>query len=92
MPDIRDLLEPIRNLHERIRARVLAECEQAALDSLSEIVEEAEGDTIYAIDRITDDLLIDFFENEIAATTPILLIAEGIPGGQIMLPRGPICK
>jgi len=88
MQDVRDLLEPIRKLHRLIRDRVVAECEQHSLENISAISREVEGDTIYAVDQITEELLIDFFEREIAATAPILLIAEGLPGGKIMLPRG----
>lgn len=52
------------------------------------IAREEEGDTIYAIDHVTEDLLIDFFASEIASTTPIVLIAEGLPSGKLTLPRG----
>jgi fructose-1,6-bisphosphatase/inositol monophosphatase family enzyme len=86
MQDIRELLGPIRKLHRQIRDRVVSECEQHSLDSIAAISREVEGDTIYAVDQVTEELLIDFFEREIAV--PILLIAEGLPEGKIMLPRG----
>ena len=41
---------------------------------------EEEGDTIYAVDRVSEDLLIDFFEREIASVAPVVLIAEGLQG------------
>jgi fructose-1,6-bisphosphatase/inositol monophosphatase family enzyme len=83
------MLERIRRLHAQIRTAVVAACERESLETLAEIDHESEGDTIYAIDRFGEDLLIDFFEREIAVYTPILLIAEGLPGnGQVMLPRG----
>src|SRR5436190_5094400 len=59
-----------------------------SLESASKIAREEEGDTIYAIDQVTEDLLIDFFTREIAETTPIVLIAEGLPNGKLTLPRG----
>ena len=49
---------------------------------------EAEGDTIYAVDRVSEDVLLDFFRQEVASQTPIVLIAEGLPGGQVVLPEG----
>jgi fructose-1,6-bisphosphatase/inositol monophosphatase family enzyme len=58
------------------------------LEELSGIAHEAESDTIYAIDRVSETLLIDFFEREVASLGPIVLVAEGIPGGQLILPRG----
>jgi fructose-1,6-bisphosphatase/inositol monophosphatase family enzyme len=86
--DIGDFLPIIKALHERIRNAVVAECERSALESLSRIAKEEEGDTIYAIDRVSEELLVEFFESEIAPHTAIVLIAEGLDGGRIVLPRG----
>ena len=88
MTDIHDLLAPIQQLHALIRDRVLQACEEAALESLSEIAHEEEGDTIYAVDRVSEELLIEFFEREVAVHTPIILIAEGLPAAGVLLPRG----
>ena len=88
MTDVRKLLEPIRYLHERIRASVVAACEQATSDELAKVVKEEEGDTIFAVDRVSEELLVDFFEREVAPTAALVLIAEGLDGGQITLPRG----
>jgi fructose-1,6-bisphosphatase/inositol monophosphatase family enzyme len=82
------LLEPIRQLQTNIRTAVITACEQASLESLSTIAEEAEGDTIYAVDRVSEAVLIDFFTREVASQFPIVLIAEGLPQGKIVLPVG----
>src|SRR4030095_7931021 len=42
----------------------------------------------FALDRVSEELLIDFFEREVAPLAPLLLIAEGLSEGQIILPRG----
>jgi len=86
--DIRKLLAPVRRLHETIRASVVAACERAASSDLARVVSEQEGDTIFAIDRVSEELLIDFFEREVAPLAPLLLIAEGLSEGEIILPRG----
>jgi fructose-1,6-bisphosphatase/inositol monophosphatase family enzyme len=83
-----ELLEPLRRLHEIIRDKVVADCESLAIETLSSIAREEEGDTIYAVDRISEDLLLDFFEHEIAPASSLVLIAEGLSGGKITLPRG----
>ncbi|HEX8144620.1 MAG TPA: hypothetical protein VF553_18775 [Pyrinomonadaceae bacterium] len=88
MADVGALLGPIRHLHERIRAAVVEACEGAALDELSRVVKEEEGDTIFAVDRVSEELLVEFFEQEVAPASPLVLIAEGLEEGQIMLPRG----
>jgi fructose-1,6-bisphosphatase/inositol monophosphatase family enzyme len=86
--DLHALLEPIRELHERIRDAVVQACEAAALEEMASVDHESEADTIYAVDRVSEEVLVDFFEQEIAPTMPHVLIAEGLAGGQIVLPRG----
>ena len=87
--DPRWLLEPVRRLHERIRAAVVEACERQGLESLAKVEREEEGDTIYAVDRVSEELLVEFFEREVAHAAPVVLIAEGLPeGGRVVLPRG----
>jgi hypothetical protein len=91
LSDAAALTEPIRRIHEEIRAVVVQACEEAVRaqsDHLSDVAEEAEGDTIYAVDRISEERLVALFEREIAPRAPLVLIAEGLPGGRMALPRG----
>ena len=86
MDQIESLLDPIRRLHDLIRDAVVAACERTTLDELATIDRDDEGDTIYAVDRVSEELLIDFVAREIAPVSPVVLIAEGLHGGQIVLP------
>ena len=87
--DVADLLGPVRRIHERVRDAVVAQCERVALEELSDVADdESQGDTIYAIDRVSEELLVELFAQEIATHTPIVLVAEGIGDGQIVLPAG----
>ncbi len=86
--DSKSLLRPLKRLHQVIRQTVVAACERTSLESASAIAREEEGDTIYAIDHVTEELLVDFFAHEIASETPIVLIAEGLPQGKLVLPQG----
>ena len=88
MNDIQSLLAPLQKLHETIRDAVVLACEEAALEEMAGIAKEAEGDTIYAVDRVSEEILIEFFAAEIAPHAPLVLIAEGLDGGQIVLPEG----
>jgi fructose-1,6-bisphosphatase/inositol monophosphatase family enzyme len=88
MSDARDLLAPIKRLHAEIRAAVVAAAERSADDALARVAHDAEGDTIYAVDRVSEELLVEFFAKEVAPWAPLVLIAEGLPGGRITLPRG----
>lgn len=85
---VKSLVEPLKRLHERIRQAVVESCERSALEDLAAVAREEEGDTIYAVDRVSEDLLVDFFEHEIATTDAVVLIAEGLESGKVTLPRG----
>ena len=88
MKEISEFLPIIKTLHEKIRDAVVESCERSSVEILSSIAKEEEGDTIYAVDKVSEELLIEFFEKEIAIHTPIILIAEGLETGQIVLPHG----
>ncbi len=84
-------LEPIRAIHHRIRSAVLDACARQAPEQLAAVADHAEGppggDTIYAIDRVGEDALVQAFA-ELARREPLCLIAEGLPGDGLVLPRG----
>ncbi|NNJ12440.1 inositol monophosphatase [Chloroflexales bacterium ZM16-3] len=83
------LLALILELHAQIRDAVVAACERSAVDELAGVVEDEQaGDTIYAVDRVSEELLVGFFAERVAPTWPLVLVAEGIAGGQIVLPEG----
>lgn len=82
------LIDPLRRLHSIIRQAVVESFERSALEELAAIAREDEGDTIYAVDRVSEELLIDFLQKEIASVVPIVLIAEGLPSGKVVLPDG----
>jgi fructose-1,6-bisphosphatase/inositol monophosphatase family enzyme len=68
---------------------VITACQQAALEDLSRVDDDkADGDTIYAIDRISENMLVELFESEMALIAPLVLLGEGLPGGRLVLPRG----
>ncbi len=82
------LLTPIRQLHEQIRDAVVGATEREDADALSSVAHDGEGDTLYAVDKISEALIVEFFERNVAPHAPIVLIAEGLDGGQVVLPRG----
>ena len=86
--DPRTLLGPLRRLHALIRAAVVEACERTEPDEMAAVAREEEGDTIYAVDRVSEELLVEFFEREVAPLAPLVLVAEGLEGGRVVLPRG----
>ena len=64
--ETRQLLGPIRRIHELVRDAVVVECQKAQLEQLAAVSDDdAEGDTIYAVDRVSEPLLIELFQQEI---------------------------
>ncbi len=82
------LLAAIRTLHAEIRDAVVAATEAASLEQMAGIASDAAGDTIYAIDRVSEEKLVDFFAREVAPDIPLVLIAEGLETGELVLPHG----
>ena len=84
------LLEPIQVLHRRIRDEVVRACEAAAVGTLSRVATEAEGDTIYAIDRVAEHELVAEIGRTIATQEePVLLVAEGLPAARSSCRKAP---
>jgi len=87
--DLRALLDPLRNLQESVRDSVINACQRAELEELARVDDDSStGDTIYAVDRISEELLVELFEREIARIAPIILIGEGLPNSKLILPHG----
>jgi len=87
MPDPRELLQPVLVLHAALREQVLAATEREAAEALARVSRDDPADTIYAIDVVAETALERFAE-QLATTQSFVLIAEGIPGGQQVWPRG----
>ncbi|HYD54332.1 MAG TPA: hypothetical protein VEA99_16975 [Gemmatimonadaceae bacterium] len=86
--DAAALLEQLRAIHAAIRDAVLAACERSAIEQLSTAVAEEGGDTIYAIDRVSEEVLVHHF-TRLAERWSCVLVAEGLgPTGELVLPSG----
>jgi hypothetical protein len=83
------LLRALLAIQAQIRDAVLAAAAQSEVEVLASVsAEDDDGDTIYAVDRVSEELLLELFAREVAPRWPLVLIAEGLPGGQITLPAG----
>lgn len=88
------LLAQIRALHEEIRRAVVEQAEQQSIEALAAVVaDERNEDTMFAIDLVSEERLIDFFAREVAPERAMVLVAEGLPDagygpGTVVLPRG----
>src|SRR5215218_1124596 len=86
MLEARDLLQPILALHDQIRMSVVNAFTEQRHDALSDVADDGVGDTIYAVDRVSEETLVAGLE-EIAREEPICLVAEGLPPEGLVLPR-----
>ena len=87
MADAHPLLEPLLALHDAIRDRVVEACTRETMDALAGIAGDDAGDTIYRIDRVSEEMLVEGLL-EVAQGDPLCLVAEGLPGGKRVLPNG----
>ena len=76
--DVRDLLEPLLELHARVRERVVAATERQHVETLAAIDRDEPGDTIYAIDVVSEEIIAEFAET-LAREHSFVLVAEGTP-------------
>lgn len=81
------LLPAVLALHDRIRASVVDAFTRQQGDHLASVAHDDEGDTIYAVDRVSEATLVDGL-TELARDEPLCLVAEGLPGSGLTLPRG----
>lgn len=88
MGELESLVEPLRRVHAEIRDAVIASMEAQGVEALARVAEDMAGDTIYAIDRVSEEVLVEVLERELCADAPIVLVAEGLSECPLVLPRG----
>jgi fructose-1,6-bisphosphatase/inositol monophosphatase family enzyme len=86
--DAAELLARLRAIHEAIRDAIVVACEQSATEQLAEPLRDEGGDTIYAVDSISEHILVERF-TDVASRWSVVLVAEGLGAtGQMALPLG----
>lgn len=82
------LLDQLREVHAAIRDAVLDACEASTTEQLAEPSGDMAGDTIFAIDRVSEGVLLEQFAT-IASQWSCVLVAEGLgETGATTLPPG----
>ena len=86
--DAAELLARLRAVHEAIRDAVVAACEQSSIEQLAVPLGDEGGDTIFAVDRVSEAVLLEQFSH-LADRWSFVLVAEGLGAtGRVMLPSG----
>jgi fructose-1,6-bisphosphatase/inositol monophosphatase family enzyme len=87
MRDAQTLLEPLLDLHGRIRDGIVAATERQHIEALAAVDRDETGDTIYAIDVAGEEILTRFAE-ALSLEHAFVLVAEGLERGQRTYPDG----
>ena len=87
MSDPHPLLQPLLDLHNRVRDEVVAATERRSVEALAAVDRDVEGDTIYGIDVIAEEILAQW-ASVLANEYTFVLVAEGLPGGRRCYPEG----
>jgi fructose-1,6-bisphosphatase/inositol monophosphatase family enzyme len=84
----RELLPIVQRLHRRIRDAVVRAFRERESDELAGVAGDDGGDTIYGVDRVSEEVLLEELGAHAEAVGGLVLVAEGLPGGRVFLPRG----
>jgi fructose-1,6-bisphosphatase/inositol monophosphatase family enzyme len=88
MSDHQDLVRLLLELSREIRDAVIAACTEQSEAELSLVADDGPGDTIYRIDKVSEVLLLERLGASAAALGGVVLVAEGLPDGEVTLPSG----
>jgi hypothetical protein len=89
-----DFLTRLRALHDELQCRLWVRLDEQARSSSGEpalavAVGEQGGDVIYALDRVAEEVVLPACAGWAADwDVPFVLVAEGLPDGQLMFPAG----
>lgn len=75
-------------LGTHLQKSVLAARNQQESEQLATVAAESAADTIYAIDKISEAALLDWFGSHWPADQPVEVIAEGLEGEAVTFPHG----
>ncbi|MDX2052573.1 MAG: hypothetical protein SFV15_09300 [Polyangiaceae bacterium] len=85
---ISEFLPVLSELHAAIRSAVVKACESQSIEAVSAIADDSDvADTIFAIDKVSEELLHAMLEPHAKRLGGILLIAEGLPEAGLRLPH-----
>src|SRR4028119_997915 len=79
--DAESLLARLQSLHEAMRDQLHAHLCSAAIEEMSAATSVQGGDTIYALDVHSEEILLEHCQAW-GQETPLLLVAEGLADGR----------
>lgn len=86
-PNLERARQLLCRLQDHIRAVLLAARARRGRD-FARVAGVSAADTIYAVDRISEEAILDWFERHWPAAWPLELVMEGLEGAATTFPRG----
>ncbi|MCS7237574.1 MAG: hypothetical protein NZ899_04810 [Thermoguttaceae bacterium] len=80
-----DLARAIRRAHLELSRELVRTCREQSPYLLGSVERDLPGDTIFRLDAIAEPMLLQLF-SQVAEIAPLVLVAEGLEGGQVVLP------
>lgn len=87
MQMVEELTAAIRQTHLELVQEIVRACQEQSPQSLGAVDRDLPGDTIFRLDAVTEPKLVRLFE-KVGGTAPLVLVAEGLAGGELVLPEG----
>ncbi len=78
LDDLSALRRLLCDLGDFIRDAVISGRSQQSIESLSAVAAESEADTIYAIDRLSEDAIVEWFTSHWPTHEPVEVVLEGV--------------
>jgi hypothetical protein len=81
------------DLGDHVRKRVIDARRESSVGAFAEVSRESVADTIYGIDRISEDAIMEWFTEHWPSTIPVELVMEGIdPQRPVTFPAKAPCE
>lgn len=85
--DIATVVDVLRELSHAIRSQVLKACHEQSIEQLASVSEQSHEDTIFAIDRVSESVLLSELTPRASRLGGMVLIAEGLSESELTLPE-----
>ncbi len=87
-----DLRLLLCDLGRHVQAKILTGRQSRSTETLASVAAQTSADTIYAIDKIGEDAIADWFKEKWPATEPVEIVMEGLEEQTCFPPGTPVAQ
>lgn len=81
------ILEKIRQLHLDLKKQIFLHRKKSAFSSLFKISRKSKSDIIYEIDRVSEEVILSWFQKNWLKEEPVEIVMEGFDEGHQVFPK-----